>query len=121
MTITMTDLQIVALKVRLQITRAQLIKVRDAANLTDHEDLLSETNKVIDGAWHTLNFDAPETADEFESRLDHQNPYKHGCDPALADHPMDEGMRRTQEIMQRGDVDLGHPACGQGDKWGSKP
>ncbi len=100
MTITMYDLQIVALKVRLQATREQLIKVRDAVNPTGNEDLLSETNKVIDGAWHTLNFDATETSEEFESRLDHQNPYKHGCDPALADNPIGEGMKRTQEIMR---------------------
>jgi len=38
-----------------------------------------------------------------------------------ADHPMDEGMKRTQEIMQRGDIDMGRPACGQGDEWGRKP
>ncbi|MES2030807.1 MAG: hypothetical protein V4477_16630 [Pseudomonadota bacterium] len=120
MTITMDDLQIVALKVRLQRTREQLIKVRDAISKTGNEDLLRETNKVIDGAWHTLNFDVPETSDAFESRLDHRNPYKHGCDPALADHPIGEGMKRTQEIMQ-GDVDMGRPACGQGDEWSRHP
>jgi len=38
-----------------------------------------------------------------------------------ADHPMDEGMKRTQEIMQRGGVDMGRPACGQGDEWGREP
>jgi len=37
-----------------------------------------------------------------------------------ANHPVGEGMKRTQEIMQ-GDVDIGRPACGQGDEWGRHP
>ena len=37
-----------------------------------------------------------------------------------ADHPVGEGMKRIQEIMQ-GDVDMGRPACGQGDEWSRHP
>lgn len=36
-------------------------------------------------------------------------------------HPIGEGLKRTQGIMQRGDVDMGRPSCGQGDEWGRHP
>lgn len=87
MTLTATDLQIVTLKHRLQVAREQLIKLRSVAQLVGDDDLVSDTNKVIDGAWHTLNFEMPELPSDLENRLEHQNPYKHGCNPAL---PMQE-------------------------------
>jgi len=80
-------------------------------------DFLSSQLSLANGMIDELK---AETSDEFESRLDHQNPYKQGCDPALAHNPVSEGMKRTQEIMQGG-VDMGRPACGQGDEWGRKP
>ncbi|QUS39588.1 hypothetical protein RPMA_12625 [Tardiphaga alba] len=83
MTITATDLQIATLKHRLHIAREQLIKLRDTAYIINADELMMETNKVIDGAWHTLNFEMPELPSDLESRLEHQNPYKHGCNPAL--------------------------------------